>query len=150
MNLLAGVGIAPGLTTLGAGLKEGDRLLQTRSIVKVRCSALVNLVCASCARVPAEAGVVNTALFLEFYLFSSLVVCVYIQRVRVNNFFVMYLSCQWTAPWCWKITDIAVDVIECRELARRVALRLVDALHDDDHAGKPCSLEDPSSVSFGK
>lgn len=37
LNLLAGVvPIAPGLTTLAAGLKEGDRFLQARSIVKVR------------------------------------------------------------------------------------------------------------------
>lgn len=36
LNILAGVvPIAPGLQPLAAGLKEGDRFLQTRSIVKV-------------------------------------------------------------------------------------------------------------------
>lgn len=41
LNMLAGVvPMAPGLKTLAAGLKEGDRILQTRSIVKVRWSVL--------------------------------------------------------------------------------------------------------------
>lgn len=48
-----------------------------------------------------------------------------------------------------QITEMAADVVECCALARRVALRLADALTDDTRP-EPRSREDLSRLSFGK
>lgn len=48
-----------------------------------------------------------------------------------------------------QIAEVVDDVMECSALAKRVALRLTDALADENHLGQQ-SREDVSSVSFGE